>query len=260
VVQVTNGNDPDGGPLKTQPILAFGDQGINLETGNTETIPQTDPDSLKLAPNGDLLLSGGADQTIIDVHNAGTSHQSVTFTTVQGVPAGAGLDDVLKVDASSGTFYLSDTADNRVLTVHATGLNTNDYFASVGDAFGVVDPKTGEFTALVSAANAPGFKFGSAHGAEFVADHGSDTTAQHGENASVMVDTSKDGFVFAGGGGAAATANHDPFSGSQASPFADAIARLSAEAMPTTGQNGFDLQDASLIHGTPLDLHAFHLT
>ena len=157
LVQLTNGNDPDHGPLTVKPILAFGDTGTNLETGKIEVIPQTDPDSLKLAPNGDLLFSGGADQTIIDVHDAGTSHQSVAFTQIQGVPAGAGLDDVIKVDASAGTFYLSDTADNRVLAVHATGLDSKDYYASVGDAFGVVDPLTGQFTALVSAANAPGY-------------------------------------------------------------------------------------------------------
>ncbi len=138
-MQLTNGNDPDGA-LKTKPILDFGDKGLNLETGKMEVIPQNDPDSLKLAPNGDLLFASGADQVIIDVQNPGTSHQSVAFTKVQGVPAGAGLDDVVKVDASAGTFYLSDTADNRVLTVHATGLNPNDYYASVGNAFGEVDP------------------------------------------------------------------------------------------------------------------------
>ena len=167
---VTNGNDPDSGPLNTKTILAFGATGLNLETGKTEVVPQTDPNSLKVAPNGDLLLTGGADDTIIDVHNPGTAHQSVSFTTVQGVSGG--LDDVIKPDATAGTFYLSDTADNRVLTVHVTGLNTNDYYASVGDAFGQVDPKTGQFTALVNAANAPGFQFGSAHGAAFVPDKG----------------------------------------------------------------------------------------
>ena len=138
LVQLTNGNDPDG-LLRTSPILRFGDMGTDLETGQTKMIPVTDPDSLKVAPNGDLLLTGGS-------------------------------DDVIKPSASSGTFYLSDTADNGVLTFHATGLNVHDYYASVGDAFGQVDPKTGLFTPLITAANAPGMQFGSAHGAAFVAD------------------------------------------------------------------------------------------
>jgi hypothetical protein len=255
LVQLTSGNDPDHGPLTVKPILTFGATGINLETGKTEVIPQTDPDSLKLAPNGDLLFSGGADQTIIDVHDAGTSHQSVAFTQIQGVPAGAGPYDVIKVDAGAGTFYLSDTADNRVLAVHATGLNSNDYYASVGDAFGSVDPLTGQFTALVSAANAPGFKFGSAHGAEFVADPGQ--TAHQGNDASVEV--SKDGFVFATGGsrGNIGT-NGDPSFGPHGVPFADTFSHISADA-PPAGHSVEVHEDVSSIHNPALDLHAFHL-
>jgi hypothetical protein len=183
LVQITNGNDPDHGTLNTKSILAFGATGINLETGKTETVPLNDPDSLKVAPNGDLLLTSGADDTIIDIQNAGTSHQAVAFTQIQGVTGG--LDDVIKPDASAGTFYISDTADNRVLTVHMTGLNPNDYYASVGDAFGQVDPLTGQFTPLVTAANAPGFQFGSAHGAEFVADKNAPPVA-HVDHISVL--------------------------------------------------------------------------
>jgi hypothetical protein len=254
LVQVTNGTDPDGGPLKTKPILAFGDMGTNLETGKTEVIPQNDPDSLKLAPNGDLLFSSGADQVIIDVHDAGTSHQSVSFTKVQNVTGG--LDDVIKVGASEGTFYLSDTADNRVLAVHATGLNTHDYFASVGNAFGEVDPLTGKFTALVSAANAPGFKFGSAHGAEFVADH-SPEQAHHGDELSVSVDTARDGFVFANGAGRAGSATNDEHIAPQGASLADTLTHLSAD-LPNTAQSEFH-PDASLVHDVKVDLHAFHL-
>jgi hypothetical protein len=177
LVQLTNGNDPDGA-LQTKTILAFGATGLNLETGKIEVVPQNDPDSLKVAPNGDLLLTSGSDDVIIDVHNPGTSHQSVSFTQVQGVTGG--LDDVIRPSASAGTFYLSDTADNRVLTVHVTNLNVNDYYVMIGNAFGQVDPTTGQFTALVTAANAPGFTFGSAHGAAFVADAHIDPMPFHG--------------------------------------------------------------------------------
>jgi hypothetical protein len=123
LVQLTNGNDPDG-PLHTTPILRFGAIGTNLETGMTAVVPQSDPDSLKVAPNGDLLLTSSSDDVIIDVRNPGTSHQKIGFTHVLGVTGN--LDDVIKVNASAGTFYLSDTADNRVLAVHVTGLNLHD--------------------------------------------------------------------------------------------------------------------------------------
>ncbi|WP_426418342.1 hypothetical protein [Bradyrhizobium genosp. A] len=253
LVQLTNGDDPHG-PLKTKPILDFGDKGLNLETGKTEVIPQNDPDSLKLAPNGDLLLSSGSDQVIIDVHDAGTSHQSVTFTKVQGVPAQAGLDDVLKVDAHAGTFYISDTADNRVLSVHATDLNTSDYFASVGDAFGAVDPKTGKFTALVSASDAPGFKFGSAHGAAFVADQGSAPAAP---SQPVTVDANRDGFVFANSS-PSSFANSNPPVIAANQPGA-ALSQLATDALAAQHSHLPDAtQDALQIHWSH-DQHGFHL-
>jgi hypothetical protein len=173
VVELTGSGTPTS-PISWTSILAFGDTGYDLVTQATETIPQTDPDSLKSAPNGDLLLSGGDDGTIIDIHNPGLASQSVTFTPIQpynGIAA-HGLDDVIQPSATSGTFYIADTADNRVLVFHVSGLNTADYYASVGsfNAFGQVDPITGVFTPILTAANAPGGVFGSPHGITFVPD------------------------------------------------------------------------------------------
>jgi predicted secreted protein len=172
LVQLVQGDHPTG-LLTTKTVLSFGATGLDTVTGNIETVPQNDPDSMKLAPNGDLLLTSGAVGTIIDISKAGTAQQSVSFTTVAGVTSGnAGLDDVVKPNATSGTFTLTDTATNKVYSFHATGLNTNDYYASVGSlkAFGQVDPTTGAFTPLLSADNAPGFNFSSPHGVSFVAD------------------------------------------------------------------------------------------
>jgi hypothetical protein len=134
-------------------------------------VPQADPDSLKLAPNGDLLLTNGDGGVIIDIKNPGTPHQTVFFTPVQGVPtSGAGLDDVIQLNATAGTFYISvtgggNTGAGQVLKVHVTGLIEQDYYASVGSlhAFGQVDPATGKFIPLVSGLNGP-------HGVEFVPD------------------------------------------------------------------------------------------
>jgi len=172
LVQLVQGDHPTG-TLTTKTVLAFGVKGLDTVTGQIETVPLHDPDSMKMAPNGDLILSSGDDGAIIDISKAGTAQQSVSFTPVAGVTAGhAGLDDVIKPGASSGTFTLTDTATNKVYSFHATGLNTNDYYASVGSlkAFGQVDPTTGAFKALLSADNAPGFNFSSPHGVSFTAD------------------------------------------------------------------------------------------
>jgi hypothetical protein len=162
IVSLDGGNHPKG-ELQTDPILKFGATGTNTVTGAKETVPLNDPDSLKTAPNGDLLLSSGDDGTIVDVHHAGKANQSVSFTEITDGSGNRvnGLDDVIKTDATSGTFYLTDTANNKVESFHITGLNPNDYYASVSSlgGFGSVDPTTGKFTLLVAASGAHGLAF-----------------------------------------------------------------------------------------------------
>ncbi len=68
----------------------------------------TDPDSLILMPNGDLALTGEADQTIIFIHNPGTASQTVSYLPLKGVGAGS-PDDTIFPTASQGTFFYADT-------------------------------------------------------------------------------------------------------------------------------------------------------
>ena len=170
VVELIGGEKALGkGPLLTQAIVTTASTGINTVTGQTSVVPQIDPDSLKIAPNGDLLFSSGDGGVITEIHNPGATNQSISFTPIQGVTAGsAGLDDVVKTNATSGTFTVADAKGDRFQSFHVSGLNVNDFYGSVGNAFGQIDPQTGVFTALVSSANDPGF--GSAHGVSFVAD------------------------------------------------------------------------------------------
>src|SRR3979411_2449610 len=126
IVKLLNGPHPKpGDTLKTAPVLLDGAMGYDTVTGKMELVPQTDPDSLKLAANGDLIFSSNADGVIIDIQNPGTSKQAVAFTPIKGIPAAsagnAGLDDVIKPTATSGTFYISAAKDGRVLTVPAKG-------------------------------------------------------------------------------------------------------------------------------------------
>ncbi len=73
--------------LHTTPVLLDGAMGYDTVTGKMELVPQTDPDSLKLAANGDLIFSSAADGTIIDIQNPGTAKQAIAFTPIQGIPA-----------------------------------------------------------------------------------------------------------------------------------------------------------------------------
>ncbi|TYL91354.1 hypothetical protein FXB40_29080 [Bradyrhizobium rifense] len=259
VVELVNGDHPTG-TLTTKTVLAFGATGLDTVTGKAEVVPQNDPDSLKLAPNGDLLLSSGDDGTIIDIKHPGTAQQSVSFTPIAGVGAKAGLDDVIKPAATSGTFTLTDTATDKVYSFHATGLNPNDYYASVGSlkAFGQVDPTTGAFTPLLSADNAPGFNFSSPHGVSFTPDPAPVANVDHHNG--VTVSAGNDGFAFATGSNTAGhAANNDLHIAPVGPAPVGAPSQLVADLLQGTHSSGFDVpHDVSAIH-SPIDMHAFHL-
>jgi hypothetical protein len=161
VQELLNGTAPFG-KLETGNILSLGDQGTNLVTGKLETLPMTDPDSLKLLPNGDLLLTGEADGAYIFIKDPGTTHQSASFVKL---PSGFTPDDAIMPTAVSGTFYISNQGANNVISAHLTGLNTNDLYADIASKNELVqiDPKTGAVTTLLTDLNAP-------HGLLFVPD------------------------------------------------------------------------------------------
>ena len=160
---VQNGSNP----LVVTPILLMGATGTNLATGQTnQPTAQNDPDSLKLTPNGDLMLTSGGDGQLIFVGQPGTTKQSVSFLTLLDPSTGlavSALDDALFATADQGSFYLSDTTNNQVLKIDAENLPIGSLYASVGslNEFATVDINTGRVTALVSNLNGP-------HGLQFL--------------------------------------------------------------------------------------------
>jgi hypothetical protein len=160
IVQLLNGQAPFG-TLQTTGILSFGDTGTNLVTGQTnQPLPMTDPDSLKLLPNGELLLTGEADGAYIFVKDPGTAHQTESFVTL---PAGDTPDDAIMPASRSGTFYISNQGGNDIISVAVTGLNTNDLYADITNKNELVqiDPSTGAIKTIVTGLDNP-------HGLAFV--------------------------------------------------------------------------------------------
>jgi sugar lactone lactonase YvrE len=157
-------------PLVVTPVLLMDATGTNLATGQSnQPTTQHDPDSLKLTPNGDLVLTSGDDGQLIFVAHPGKVHQSVSFLNVLDPSTGqnvSGLDDAVFATDREGTFYLSDTTNNRVLKIDVDDIDIGSLFASVGslNELAVVDIHTGITTPLVSNLNGP-------HGLEFVPKH-----------------------------------------------------------------------------------------
>jgi hypothetical protein len=119
----------------------------------------TDPDSLKLQPNGDLTLTGEADQTLVFIHNPGAVSQSTTLLPL----VGAGMahpDDVIYATDTQGYIFYADTGANKVYRVTLTGLAPGSVFIDVGNTFGSLDTSSGVVT--------PIFTGTSPHGADFV--------------------------------------------------------------------------------------------
>jgi hypothetical protein len=154
-------------PLVVTPILLMDATGTNLATGQpNQPTTQNDPDSLKLTPTGDLVLSSGDDGQLIFVEKPGSPDQSVSFLQLLDPSTGlavSGLDDAVFATAEKGTFYLADTSNNRILKIDVDRVPVGSLFASVGslNELTVVDLHTGRANPLVGNLNGP-------HGLEFV--------------------------------------------------------------------------------------------
>ncbi|HET6236747.1 MAG TPA: hypothetical protein VFE41_17570, partial [Acetobacteraceae bacterium] len=125
--------------------------------------------SLKLLPNGELLLTGEADGAYIFVKDPGTTQQTESFVQM---PAGFVGDDAIMPNATAGTFYISNQGGNDIIRVSVTGLNTNDLYADIASKNELVqiDPTTGKITPIVTGLSNP-------HGLAFVAAAASGTPA-----------------------------------------------------------------------------------
>ncbi len=153
-------------PLQVTPILRMGATGTDLATGKTNQMTlQNDPDSLKLTPDGDLMLTSGDDGQLIFVERPGTPAQSVSFLTIldQAGNRTSGLDDAVFATTPKGTFYLADTNNNQVLKIEAHDLPLGSLYAAVGSLnyFAKIDQKTGRVVPLLTSVNGP-------HGLVFV--------------------------------------------------------------------------------------------
>lgn len=151
LVRLTNRTSP----LGVTPVFTYG--------GSTST--QNDPDSLKLDPSGNLVLTSGADGALNFVSTAGVLQKTLTLNDLAG-DSFSGLDDSLFPTATNGTIFVTDTGSNNVYLVRVSGLTAGSIYAAVGNstlnAIGQVDPTTGAFTSVVSGLDRP-------HGLEFLA-------------------------------------------------------------------------------------------
>jgi len=141
-------------PITVSNILLDGASATNIATGQIQTIPATDPDSLKTTPAGELVQTEESPGTFVFIKNPGTASQAVSFLNLVDSTGAAvsSLDDPVFATSSSGTFYVSDTSNNRIVAIQATNLKVTSLYASVGsmNAFVEVNRQTGVVRPLVT--------------------------------------------------------------------------------------------------------------
>ncbi len=144
---------PGTNPIRVTDLLTAAAPGTNAATGKRFTPSVFDPDSLKLAPNGDLVQTSGNRDTLIFVHQPGAANQSVSYLPLSagGAPV-SGLDDSLYVPSTAGTLYVTDTNANQVLALNLNSLEPGTLLASVGSLkeLAIVDQTTGNLTPYVT--------------------------------------------------------------------------------------------------------------
>jgi hypothetical protein len=144
-----------GKTAEVTPVLMGDAEAKDIPSGEMVRLNLTDPDSMTVAPNGDVLLVSQADAEIVFIHDAGTKSQSVSRLLV-----GTQLDDTVYATQSSGYFFVVDQKRNIVYSiageVRAGAIYTETPHDSGARGFvGTVSKKTGGIRPIITGFASP---------------------------------------------------------------------------------------------------------
>ncbi len=141
-------------PFQVTTVATAGQTGLNIITGAQNFAPAiANTDSLKVAPNGDLVQTTGNRDTLLFIKDAGLSSQSLSYLTLSASgKAVSGTDDSLFLTSSSGTIFAAVSNTNQVLAINYSGIAPGTLVASIGglQEIGIVDQATGNVTPFVT--------------------------------------------------------------------------------------------------------------
>lgn len=154
----------EGEQVEVEPVLMGNATLIDVTTGQSVVAQQSDPDSLKVDPSGNLVLDSQADGDLIFLNAPGAPNQvGYRLHLSNGAPTQVTVDDTVFPTQASGTIYVADTSANVVYAVTSTVFPPNSAF-SASDTTGVlgrVDLTTGQLVPVIAGMVSP-------HGALFV--------------------------------------------------------------------------------------------
>ncbi|MBV9689267.1 MAG: hypothetical protein JO202_06105 [Ktedonobacteraceae bacterium] len=139
------------------PVLKGNDTATDLVTGKKITLNLTDPDSLSIDSQGNLVQDSQADAELIFLHNPGTATQTVTRLSV-----GTQVDDSLWIPSSKGRLLVADSSGNTIYAVtldkgftRGTVYTEAPSDSGVASFVGTLDVKTGTITPVIIGLKSP---------------------------------------------------------------------------------------------------------
>lgn len=140
------------------PVLYGNATATDVTTNQSVSLNLTDPDSMTLDNQGNLVLADQADAQLITIHNPGMAKQAVTR-----LPVGTQVDDSIWIPAKEGKLLVIDGKANTIYTVtidktdfaKGTIFTEAPYDSGVAGFVGKVDPKTGTTTPVIIGLNSP---------------------------------------------------------------------------------------------------------
>ena len=144
------------------PVLSGQPTATSLNPPVTTTkLNLTDPDSMIITPQGDLMLDSQGDQVLLFIHGLGTSSQTVHYLSV-GTP----VDDTVWPTSSNGCMIIADNASGVYsvcshLWVTGTPLTGAPNDSTIISFTGALNLGTGQITPVIIGMNNP-------HGMAFI--------------------------------------------------------------------------------------------
>ena len=155
----------NGNQIDVTPVLIGNAKLTDIASGNPFVSLQSDPDSLKVDPSGNLVLDSQADGNLIFLNAPGSPNQvGYVLQLSSSSTTQVAVDDTVFPTAASGTIYVADTPANIVYAVTSKVFPPNSAFTSATDSasyVGRIDLQTGAITAIITGLQGP-------HGALFL--------------------------------------------------------------------------------------------
>jgi len=141
------------------PVLMGNDSVTNIVTGSNVTLNLQDPDSMFLAPNGDLIVDSQADDECVIIQNAGGTGQASFLLPFSSGGTTAMMDDTVFATVSNGFLLVSDLSADTIYRVDRNYWPSGAAYSAgqIGTVgfVGQLDFGSGNLTPIVNGMNNP---------------------------------------------------------------------------------------------------------